>query len=635
MATPEKIVYDVEVAPGLVIPIVGSENETDDDLIAKARTHPKFVALQNKNNAPQAEVAQTNKAVVADDSTNLVPGVLPELSSPAELAKTAKKGTDFTNQSVAQPPANAQPDRSEGTTFDLLSQGKFGEAFNTIPETVQKGILVGLPLTAATIAGGLGLKYARSKNEIDGIGPTRGQGINPAERIEPTGGPAETPSNNIKSRTFEAGNYVQQNIQTTPKGMSAKETQIANDIKNKYGYDIGVLKNQFGLSNVPITDITQAEMLANTVRNQEAAAAAAPAEAPKTPVVEAPSERIVNGVKMTEPQYQYYINEAKPGISPAQAIEEMNAKAAMPAAPTQEIKPAPVAETPKAPAPPPETTPKAAVPPEAIEKKLGKPTATTGSGMPAYQGEGDAGSKVKHKKGTINTLNDIPKDMVFVPGGNYMDSVRNAVGQEAYTANLKSSGGYPASNEAAAAQSRQINASLNRPTREEAIAQGLPPKENTKSITQNVGGKKLVKVGGVTGALILASDLANAASQGDYGPIKEAGFDVGVGTVAGVLGGPAGLAAQQALMGTTLAPGVISTDAKREALLSRPGVKDYLEKLRKELTPQQFNVAAERYLASNPNAPKSDWQKFVELNNQRTTEANTKLRAVPPPSMRR
>lgn len=374
MATPEKIIYDVEVAPGLVIPIVGSENETDDDLIAKARTHPKFVALQNKNNAPQAEVAQTNKAVVADDSTNLEPGVLPELSSPAELAKTAKKGTDFTSQSVTQPPVNSQPDRSEETTFDLLSQGKFGEAFNTIPETVQKGILVGLPLTAATIAGGLGLKYARSKNEIDGIGPTRGQGINPAERIEPKGGLAETPSNNIKSRTFEAGNYGQQNIRTTPKGISAKETQIADDIKNRYGFDLNDLKNRFGLSDVPINDVTQAEMLANTVRNQEAAAAAAPAEAPKTPASQTPAERIVNGVKMTEAQYQYYINEAKPGLSPAQSIEEMNAKAATPAAPTQEIKPAPVAETPKAPAPPPEAAPKAAVPPKkAPKEKLAMP----------------------------------------------------------------------------------------------------------------------------------------------------------------------------------------------------------------------------------------------------------------------
>jgi hypothetical protein len=145
--------------------------------------------------------------------------------------------------------------------------------------------------------------------------------------------------------------------------------------------------------------------------------------------------------------------------------------------------------------------------------------------MPAYQGQSEK-AKPKHKGGNIASLNDVPKNMVFVPGGNYMDNVRNAVGQEAYTANLRSSGGYPPSNEAAAAQSRQINASLNRPKREEAKAQGLPPKENTKSITQNVGGKKLVKVGGVAGALIMASELANAANRRDYGAMADIVTDV-------------------------------------------------------------------------------------------------------------
>ena len=599
MATPEKIIYDVEVAPGLVIPIVGSEDESEDDLIAKARTHPKFVALQNKNNTPQAEVAQTNKTVVADDSTNLVPGELPKLSSAAELAKTAKEGTGFTNQSVAQPPADAQPDRSEGTTFDLLSQGKFGEAWNTIPETVQQGILIGAPLTAATIAGGMGLKLARSKDDLDGLRPTRGQGINPAERIEPTGGPAETPSNNIKSRTFEAGNYGSQTINTAPRGMSAKETQIADDIKNRYGFDLNDLKNRFGLADVPINDVTQAEMLANTVRNQEAAAAA-PAEAPKTPVVEAPTERIVNGVKMTEAQYQYYINEAKPGISPTQAIEEMNAKSATSAAP--------VAETPKAPAPPTEAVPQAAVPPPQEKKKGGRPTA---SSMEGTTFRPDLG-----------------------PGDNWL---YNTAGPERRKLILQEF------NEGKPAKTQEVAVKLYQEYKKKypkdmfgpviptsvAVERGIKPPENYGKLG------RAAKVSGVAGLALTAAELANAASRGDYGPIKETGFDIGMGTVAGVLFGPAGIAAQQALLGTTLAPGVISTNAKREALLSRPGVKDYLEKLRKNLTPQQYNVAAEKYLATNPNAPKSDWQKFVELNNQRTMEANTKLRAVPAPSMRK
>ena len=150
-----------------------------------------------------------------------------------------------------------------------------------------------------------------------------------------------------------------------------------------------------------------------------------------------------------------------------------------------------------------------------IEEKLGKPTLTTGSGMPAYEGQGAEGSKLKHKEGKFSSLNDIPKGTVFVPGGNYMDTLRNATGQPAYTENLKSTGGYPTTNEATAAQARAINASLNRPTREQALAQGLSLGENTPPITLKVNKKKIVTVAGVTGALVLLPDLANAAQNQD------------------------------------------------------------------------------------------------------------------------
>ena len=652
--TPAKFIYDVTIAPGLVIPVNGPEDISEEDLIAKAWTHPKAVAWQNKNKTPQTGTANSSQSNVDstalsndENSSEVKAGEMPKLSSVEDLRKTAQKGSEHINQNVAQPPPSSPfKNPSDPTTFDYLKQGEFSKAWDTIPPTVQTGIEIGAPIAALGTGFYIGNKLGDMQNKRSSA---------PQTRVEPTGGlpdggggggGGESPPNNIKSRTFEAGNYGNQNIEVTAPEtkMSPKEAQIAAEIKNKYGYDWGEVKTKYGLGDVPVNDMTQAEMVVNNLRNKEAASANTPS-APETSVsasylqehkgLHTPetlqkgfpgqTEWDVFGTKLNANQYAEYLNTFE-------APEKIVARST---APVEEIKPAPTAETPKAPAPPPENAPKAAVAPETIESKLGKPTATTGSGMPAYQGEGDAGSKVKHKKGTINSLNEIPKDMVFVPGGNYMDSVRNAVGQEAYTANLRSSGGYPASNEAAAAQSRQINASLNRPTREEAIAQGLPPKENTKSITQNVGGKKLVKVGGVTGALILASDLANAASKGDYGPIKEAGFDIGMGTVAGVLGGPAGIAAQQALMGTTLAPGVVSTDPRRETILARPGVNEYLEKLKKSLTPQQYNLAAERYLATNPNAPKTDWQKFVELNNQRTMEANTKLRAVPPPSMRR
>lgn len=203
---------------------------------------------------------------------------------------------------------------------------------------------------------------------------------------------------------------------------------------------------------------------------------------------------------------------APPANAPKKVWEPPTASLAVsaPATPTTapvEITTPPV-EAPKA-------KPAAAAQPPSIESKLGKPTLITGSGMPAYEGQGAEGSKLKHKEGKFASLNDIPKGTVFVPGGNYMDTLRNAVGQQAFTENLKATGGYPASNEATAVQARAINASLNRPTREQAIAQGLSLGEPTPPITKKVGGKKLVSVAGVTGALIALPDLANAAQNQD------------------------------------------------------------------------------------------------------------------------
>lgn len=146
---------------------------------------------------------------------------------------------------------------------------------------------------------------------------------------------------------------------------------------------------------------------------------------------------------------------------------------------------------------------------------LGEPDLTTGSGMPAYQGQGEEGGKVVHKKGAINSLKDIPQNMVFVPGGQNMDIVRNAVGQPEYTKNLKSAGGYPESPQAAYETSRNINKSLGRSSMAEAKASGVPLPEPTQSITQKIAGSKTVKLGGVTGALILATDLASAATTGE------------------------------------------------------------------------------------------------------------------------
>lgn len=186
------------------------------------------------------------------------------------------------------------------------------------------------------------------------------------------------------------------------------------------------------------------------------------------------------------------------------------------------------------------------------QSSLGKPDLVTGTGMPAYQGQGAEGSKPGHKKGVFESIKQIPKEYVFVPTGQNMDIVRNAVGQPEYTKNLKSSGGYPESPQAAYEQSRNINKSLGRATMAEAKASGIPLPEPTPSITQKIAGSKTVRVAGVTGALILASDLASAAQEG-VTAAKEGDRQMATGYLTDIIGaltGPAGFTASQ-LFGTS------------------------------------------------------------------------------------
>lgn len=181
---------------------------------------------------------------------------------------------------------------------------------------------------------------------------------------------------------------------------------------------------------------------------------------------------------------------------------------------------------------------------EGISKGLPPPNLTTGSGMPAYQGAAPEGTRLSTN---IPSLDKVPKNMVFVPEGQYMDIVRNATGQQAYTENLKSTGGYPATPNAAYTQSREINKSLGRATRDQAIAAGSDLGDVTKSITKKVGAGKTVKVAGVGGALISLADLANAASEGTSAA-KEGDSQVARGyatDVIGALTGPLGMIASQ------------------------------------------------------------------------------------------
>ena len=131
----------------------------------------------------------------------------------------------------------------------------------------------------------------------------------------------------------------------------------------------------------------------------------------------------------------------------------------------------------------------------------------TGSGMPAFQGTAPPGTSLRKD---LTSVANIPSTHAFVPGGQYMDIVRNAVGQDAYTASLLKEGGFPQTPEEAYSLSRLINEKTGRMPRDVAKDLNIGLGETTKAITQKVAGGKAVKLAGATGALILMADLANA-----------------------------------------------------------------------------------------------------------------------------
>jgi len=134
----------------------------------------------------------------------------------------------------------------------------------------------------------------------------------------------------------------------------------------------------------------------------------------------------------------------------------------------------------------------------------------TGSGMAAIQGTAPPGTFLRKDLASIGS---VPSTHAFVPGGQYMDIVRNAVGQDAFTASLLKQGGYPQTPEEAYSLSRVINENMSRMPRDVAKDLNIGLGDTTKAITQKVAGGKTVKLAGTAGALILMADLANAKTD--------------------------------------------------------------------------------------------------------------------------
>jgi len=135
----------------------------------------------------------------------------------------------------------------------------------------------------------------------------------------------------------------------------------------------------------------------------------------------------------------------------------------------------------------------------------------TGSGMSAVQGTAPPGTKFSK---TVSGPHEIPSTHAFVPGGQLMDIVRNGVGQNEYLSSLKKSGGFPTTSQEAYQKVRDINESMSRLPRDVAKELGIGLGEPVKSITQKLpGGGKAITSGGIIGALVAMSDLANAGQS--------------------------------------------------------------------------------------------------------------------------
>lgn len=148
----------------------------------------------------------------------------------------------------------------------------------------------------------------------------------------------------------------------------------------------------------------------------------------------------------------------------------------------------------------------------------------TGTGKPAFAGQGpEAVISPKTGKPKLKpeyaSMADVPSGYAFVPNAQYIDALRQDLGQAAYTKAFTGQD-FPGTYEQAQAMSKDINSSLGRPTREAAKSAGLPPAEITPGVTKMTSsGKKGVNIKGLgaLGALIAIPDLAKAETAGQRG----------------------------------------------------------------------------------------------------------------------
>ena len=121
---------------------------------------------------------------------------------------------------------------------------------------------------------------------------------------------------------------------------------------------------------------------------------------------------------------------------------------------------------------------------------------------------------------------------------------------------------------------------------------------------------KLGKGALAAAAVLGISSAVQAAQKGDFGPLKEAGFDIGLSAIPH----PLVQAVSTGLTGTTLQPGTLPVapyQSFERNVLGRKGVKEQLAKLTEGKTGAEYNAIRDQYLYSNPRAV-SDYDRAVQ-----------------------
>jgi len=255
-----------------------------------------------------------------------------------------------------------------------------------------------------------------------------------------------------------------------------KESAVAGNITEKYPFTLDEAKTGLGISDVRITNPTDAELVAKQYSRQIQAAVP-----PTAPFEYSAPKEFLEGMPQNISSYDVLYPPNSENVDTG--------------------KPAPVAETPKTPAPVAEAVPAGAVPPEE-KKKGGRPSAKSMEGTTFRPDLG--------------------------PGDNWLYNTAGPDRRKAILAEFNE--GKPAKDYETAQKlykkyQEKYPKDLFGPVIpvEQAKARGIKPPENYGQLG------KVAKVGGVAGLALTAAEMANAAQQsskGNNAPLRESIFNL-------------------------------------------------------------------------------------------------------------